>query len=134
MNLTVLTYIAYLIISITLTAWVAQTLFRNGRIFLVDCFLGKEDLADSVNHLLLVGFYLVNVGFVALFLRIGIDIGTVRSVLEVLSGKLGVVLLVLGVMHFGNIFVFTKLRRRGMRRHDPPPIEPTARVDAPKLG
>lgn len=134
MNLTVLTYITYLIISITLTAWVAQTLFRNGRIFLVDCFLGKEDLADSVNHLLLVGFYLVNVGFVALFLRIGIDIGTVRGVLEVLSGKLGVVLLVLGVMHFGNIFVFTKLRRRGMRRHDPPPIEPTARVDAPKLG
>lgn len=74
MNYTVITYLIYLVVSITLTAWVARTLFHNGRIFLVDCFLGKEDLADSVNRLLVVGFYLVNAGFIALYLKLGIEV------------------------------------------------------------
>jgi hypothetical protein len=56
------TYLAYLLISVALTVWVARTLHRNGRIFLVDSFLGNEPLADSVNHLLVVGFYLINIG------------------------------------------------------------------------
>ncbi|MDQ3266018.1 MAG: hypothetical protein M3Y59_20590 [Myxococcota bacterium] len=56
----VATYLAYLVISIGITVWVARTLQQNGRVFLVDAFLGKETLADSVNHLLVVGFYLVN--------------------------------------------------------------------------
>ena len=64
-------YVAYLTISISLTVWVARTLVKNGRIFLVDSFLGNESLADSVNHLLAVGFYLVNVGYVSLALKYG---------------------------------------------------------------
>ncbi len=60
------TYLSYLLISIALTVWVAKTLHQNGRIFLVDSFLGNEALADSINHLLFVGFYLVNLGFVTL--------------------------------------------------------------------
>ena len=134
MTYTVITYITYLILSITITAWVAQTLFRNGRIFLVDCFRGNQDLADSVNHLLLVGFYLVNVGFVTLFLKLGAEVVGMRDLLEALSAKLGVVLLVLGMMHFMNIYIFAKLRRRSLRHSDPPPIPPRAQVDAPKLG
>ena len=58
------TYLVYLTVSVALTMWVARTLHRNGRIFLVDAFHGNEGLADSVNHLLVVGFYLVNIGFV----------------------------------------------------------------------
>ena len=64
-------YVAYLFISIALTVWVARTLVKNGRVFLVDSFLGNESLADSVNHLLAVGFYLINVGYVALALKYG---------------------------------------------------------------
>src|SRR5690349_14833526 len=64
-------YLAYLAISIALTVWVARTLHKNGRIFLVETFLGNEALADSVNHLLVVGFYLVNIGFVTLALKYG---------------------------------------------------------------
>jgi hypothetical protein len=66
MNWLVSTYITYLAISIALTVWVARTLHKNGRIFLVDSFHGNEPLADSVNHLLVVGFYLINIGYVAL--------------------------------------------------------------------
>ena len=133
-NYTVITYLLYLVLSIGLTAWVARTLFKNGRIFLVECFQGKEDLADSVNHLLVVGFYLVNAGFIALYLRLGMDVLGTKHLLEALSAKMGVVLLVLGVMHFGNVVVFAKLRNRGHAHLAPPPIQPTATVNLPVKG
>jgi hypothetical protein len=125
------TYLTYLAISIALTVWVARTLHKNGRIFLVDAFGGNEPLADSVNHLLVVGFYLINVGYVALALREDRTPQDLQGVLETLSAKLGVVLLVLGAMHFFNLFVFSKLRKRGLNQVVPPlrpapPLLPTA--------
>ena len=65
MTIGISTYLIYLALSIALTIWVARTLHKNGRVFLVDVFHGNETLADSVNHLLVVGFYLVNIGFVS---------------------------------------------------------------------
>ena len=123
MTLTVWTQIVYLAISIALTVWVARTLHRNGRIFLLDCFHGNSGLADSVNHLLVVGFYLINIGFVTLALKYGDKATDAQTALEILSSKVGLVLVVLGVMHFFNLFVFTKLRRRATQhRTVPPPL------------
>ncbi|MFD0269890.1 hypothetical protein ACFVGY_25510 [Streptomyces sp. NPDC127106] len=125
MDLTVVAYVIYLLISIGLTIWVARTLSRNGRIFIADVLHGNEKLADAVNHLLVVGFYLVNIGFVALYLRSADTIDTARALFEALSVKLGVVLLVLGVMHLGNVWVLNKMRRRGiMERQQTPPVAP----------
>ncbi|WP_420035234.1 hypothetical protein ACN2WE_25245 [Streptomyces sp. cg28] len=125
MDLTVVAYVVYLVVSIGLTVWVARTLSRNGRIFLSDVLHGDEKLADAVNHLLVVGFYLVNLGFVALYLSGDENITTTRQVFESLSTKLGVVLLVLGAMHLGNVYVLNKIRRRGlMEREQRPPVPP----------
>ena len=122
-TLTVWTYLCYLAISIALTVWVARTLHKNGRIFLVDSFLGNELLADSVNHLLVVGFYLVNIGFVSLALKYGDKAVDAQTGLEILSSKVGLVLVVLGVMHFFNLYVFSRLRRRALQnRPVPPPL------------
>lgn len=121
-------YGLYLAISVALTIWVARTLHRNGRMFLVDSFGGNEKLADSVNHLLVVGFYLVNIGYVALALKYGEKPESLREGIEFLSTKVGLVLVVLGVMHFGNIAVFTKMRARALLEHRPPPVEPTDRT------
>jgi len=112
MNYVILTYSLYLVLSVSLTIWVASTLSRNGRIFLVDCFHQNEALADSVNRLLVVGFYLINLGFISLFLKIGINIEQPREIFEALSTKMGVVFLVLGFMHFFNLLIFAKMRRR----------------------
>src|SRR5215470_14329078 len=106
--MTVWAYLAYLAISIALTIWVARTLFKNGRIFLVDSFLGNEGLADSVNRLLVVGFYLINIGYVSLALRFGQKPDSLDELIEALSTKVGVVLLVLGGMHFFNLLVFSR--------------------------
>ena len=126
-TLTVWTYLCYVAISISLTVWVARTLHKNGRIFLVDSFLGNEPLADSVNHLLVVGFYLVNIGFVTLALKYGDKAVDAQTGLEILSTKIGLVLVVLGVMHFFNLYVFSKLRRRGLQHRSttPPPLPQT---------
>jgi hypothetical protein len=122
------TYIVYIALSIPLTIWVAQTLHKNGRVFLIDSFRGNERLAESVNHLLVVGFYLINIGYVALALKERIAPTDVREVFETISRKIGVVMLVLGAMHFFNIFVFSKMRRRALLQAVPPPVPPQTHV------
>ncbi len=127
MNETVITYAIYLAIAIPVTIWVARTLHKNGRIFLVTCFKENEELADSVNHLLLVGFYLVNLGFVILYLKLDQTVAGTTGIFEALSTKIGTVLLVLGAMHFLNMLIFTKLRQRGQEviyPAPPPPVPP----------
>lgn len=125
MDLTVLSYVIYLLISVVLTVWVARTLSRAGRVFLVQVFPGSENLADAVNHLLVVGFYLVNLGFVSLYLKSSTTADTARTVFEGLSVKEGVVLLVLGGMHLGNVFVLNRLRTGGRRDAGFPPVPPS---------
>lgn len=108
----VLTYAAYMLITVPLTLWVGRTLRRNGRVFLLDVFEGDEDLATAVNHLLVVGFYLVNLGYVCLALKVGDTVASTTQAIEALSVKVGAVVLVLGVLHLGNLYVLNKLRRR----------------------
>jgi hypothetical protein len=126
MSYTVYTYLLYLAISIALTVWVAHTLHKNGRIFLVDVFHGNEALADSVNHLLVVGFYLINLGYVSMALKLGYAINNTQEGIEALSVKIGMVLIVLGGMHFFNLFVFSRMRRRSTAHNQHPPVGPDA--------
>jgi hypothetical protein len=115
MNYTVLTYCIYLPVTIILTVWVARTLFVNGRIFLVEIFHQDHTLADSVNKLLLVGFYLINIGYAVYTLRIVDSIETTQAVIETLSMKIGWIILILGAMHFFNLFILFNLRKRAQQ-------------------
>ena len=130
MDIITITYLMYIAISIALTVWVAQTLFKNGRVFLVDVFSGNESLADSVNRLLVVGFYLINFGYVSLALKLGYELENMREGIEALSWKIGLVLVVLGGMHFFNLYVFSRIRRRPQPRQAPPLPRPGAYAEA----
>lgn len=135
---TEITYILYIIVSVALTVWVARTIQRNGRIFLVDATHGHEELADSINHLLVVGFYLINIGYVTLALKFGDKPDSFREAIEFLSTKIGLVLVVLGAMHFFNLFVISRMRQRAVdhaRSSDsqgfvpgPPPVAADAQM------
>ena len=81
----------------------------------MDIFHRNEALADSVNKLLVVGFYLVNVGYATLSLRIFESILNTQQLIEVLSYKLGCIILILGAMHFFNLFVFYSIRKRALQ-------------------
>jgi len=114
--------VAYVAISVAAIIWVARTLGCNGRGLLIDAFHGEGELADSVN-LLVAGFHLINVGCVALALRTADPAPSLRSALELVCNKLGVVLIVLGAMHFFNLYIFHRLRKRELAelRQPPPP-------------
>ena len=114
-------YAAYFLASLAMTVWVARTLHKNGRLFLIGAFSGNQEMADSVNHLLLVGFYLLNLGFILLFLSVGSKPADLVEGVEYISTKLGIVTLVLGLMHFFNMFNFSRMRRKGLAL-PPPPI------------
>ncbi len=106
---TELSYAIYLFVSITLTVWVARTLSKSGEVFLIKCFGQDESLAKSTNHLLVVGFYLVNIGFITLRLE-GWDV-TAGAIVPYLGGKIGITALILGAMHFFNMMMIAKFGR-----------------------
>jgi len=107
-------YAAYVALSLGITIWVGNTLSKNGLIFLVENFEGREELARSVNHLLLVGFYLVNVGFITLMLRYGGRPDGLVEAVEYLSTKIGLVVVLLGIMHFTNMYVLMRFRKSAL--------------------
>ena len=121
MNHHILTYLTYLPFSILLTIWVGKTLFKNGRPFLLDIFHGDTVLADAVNKLLLVGFYLINIGYAVITLRVLSSIDNPQEMIETLSKKIGAIILILGAMHFFNLYVLYKMRKRA-KLHFIPPI------------
>jgi len=111
MDLRFVDYLIYIAASVALTIWVGDTLYRNGRPFLVNV-LKEDGLADSVNHLLVVGFYLVNFGAAAILINAGDTPATVTDMLKQTVTRIGVVLLILGFMHFNNLMILRAIRRR----------------------
>ena len=105
-------YALYLLITIGITIWVARTLSRNGIVFLVQCFGQNGELARSTNHLLVVGFYLVNIGFITLALSFGTEPTTIPEAIRFLSTKVGLAVLVLGAMHFFNMGSIAQFGRK----------------------
>ena len=110
----VIGYLIYLPIVISLTIYVSKMLFKNGRLFMIDIFKGKEDIALATNKLFEVGFYLINIGWALLILEISyysINQMTYQTLIEILSKKIGGFSIYLGVMLFLNLYFFFRGRR-----------------------
>jgi hypothetical protein len=105
-------YAAYLAAALGMTVWVARTLSTNGEIFLIDCFGHDEKLARSTNHLLVTGFYLVNIGFILLALQLGREPQNAPEAIRFVATKVGLAVLVLGLWHFFNMHLIAKFGRK----------------------
>lgn len=144
----VLAYMIYLPVALGLTLYVARTLFANGRTFMLDIFKGKEDIANATNKLFEVGFYLLNMGFALLILKIDQGelvyyaadaagevtryrdaLDTIQEVVEVLARKLGGFAIYLGVMLFLNLYMFFRGRKKA--RQNAMLAQPIPVVNAP---
>nr|WP_295864329.1 hypothetical protein [uncultured Chitinophaga sp.] len=104
-------YMVYLPVVIVVTWLVAWILFKNSKVFMIDIFHGKQELALATNKLFETGFYLLNIGFAFWIMEIGQDLGTPRELVEVLSTKLGGFFIYLGIMLFLNLYLFFRGRR-----------------------
>ena len=108
-------YFIYLPIVIALTIFVSKMLFKNGKLFMIDIFKGKEDIALATNKLFEIGFYLINIGFALFTMKIfyyGSDPMSSQTLIEILSKKLGGFTIYLGVMLFFNLFLFFRGRKK----------------------
>ena len=131
MTITAFTYLLYVLSSVCITVFVAHTLSRNGRLFLVDAFQ-DEALADSVNHLLVVGFYLLNLGYVLFMMRTDQQIADFEDMIVYLAASLGFVLMAVGIVHFVNMFAIHRIGAYQDRRRQGPEAatkEPILDVD-----
>jgi hypothetical protein len=126
-------YIAYAVVAIALTAFLARTLFRNGVVFLKDVFGDREGLADAVNWLLVVGFYMFNLGYAFYVLRASRGLDAFDAV-QFFVNRVGALLLVLAVMHFANVLVFWRIRIHREQRDMAPPVAPNVYLPPPPQG
>jgi len=123
-------YAAYAAVAVGLTAWLARTLFRNGTVFLQDVFKDRPALAEALNRLLVVGFYMLNLGYAFYVLRAGQALGAFAAV-QFLVNRLAILLLSLAVLHFTNVFVFWRIRGHREQRHLPTPVAPQVLLPPP---
>jgi hypothetical protein len=125
MDPVVVGYLVYIALTVGLTVWVAQALSRHGRVYLAEVF-GNERTGAAMNQLLVVGFYLINFGVAALWLRTDQQVSNVRDLVQLLSMKLGTVLLVVGALHLINLLIFSRIRRNNLLLNSMrPATEPT---------
>ncbi|MGN6648121.1 MAG: hypothetical protein ACTHJT_16475 [Cytophaga sp.] len=118
-SLTIKTYLIYLPIAITMTVLVARTLFKNSKIFMMDIFHGRAEIALATNRLFEIGFYLLNIGAALLILK-SYRIESHQELIEVLSHKIGGFSIYLGVILFLNLLLFF----RGKRKASQSPAHP----------
>lgn len=105
-------YFIYLPVVIALTWYVSRTLFRNARIYMLDIFAGREDIAMATNRLFETGFYLLNIGFALMILEMYLPNNNYQDLIEALSYKIGGFAIYLGVMLFFNLLLFFRGKRK----------------------
>ncbi|WP_025145638.1 hypothetical protein [Pedobacter jeongneungensis] len=118
-------YAVYLPIALFLTFYVSKTLFKNSKIYMLDIFKGREEIANATNKLFETGFYLLNIGFALLIMKITISANDYRSLVEALSSKIGGFAIYLGIMLFINLYFFFRGKRKAKENQRPAPFQPS---------
>ena len=122
-------YLVYIVLAIGLVVWLARTISRNGEVFLRDVF-DSEEMGRSVNHLLVIGFYLLNMGYAVLLFRLDVAYGGLIEAFNDLITRVGVLVLSLGVIHLVNVAIFWRIRNYRSRSQVPTPA-PTVVMPPP---
>jgi len=122
-------YSLYLGLTLFLLILVGNTLFRNGKVFLYDIFNGDVELVEAINNLLLVGFYLINIGYVLASLK-AYGVNNWISMIEKLSSNLGGVMITVGIIHMFNILILFYMRRKNVKQKNQALLDPKEQPDA----
>ena len=115
-------YAVYLPVALFLTFYVSKTLFKNSKVYMLDIFKGREEIAFATNKLFETGFYLLNIGFALRIMKIEIGINDYRNIIEALSSKIGGFSIYLGIMLFINLYFFFRGKRKAKESLRPNPF------------
>ncbi len=105
-------YAVYLPIALFLTYYVSKTLFKNSKVYMLDIFKGREEIAFATNKLFETGFYLLNIGFALMILQMNLYNDSYQLLIEKLSYKIGAFSIYLGLMLFINLYFFFRGKRK----------------------
>ncbi len=99
-------YIAFGIIMYFVIFHLGRTFHKHGRIYMIDLFKKDEEhLVDSINNLLLLGYYLLNLGYATWSIIEWPQIQNLGGVFELVGRQSGIMIIMLGVIHYFNMFV-----------------------------
>ena len=118
MTLTISTYFIYIGISLILTILVGIILGKTGRALLLEYFHGNKNLAENINRLILLGYYLLNIGYISLTTNTGIKVRDYEHMFEILSNKIGITFLVLAGFYLVDMLLLFKLRKKNKHLED----------------
>ena len=107
MNYNILSYGLYLPITFYITILVGRELHKAGKYFVCEMIRHDKAFANAVNNSLLIGYYLINLGYVTIMISSWQEITCFTSLLITLCDKIGIILITLGFIHFMNMLVLT---------------------------
>lgn len=113
-------YAVYVPVALFLTFYVSRTLFRNSKVYMLDIFKGREEIANATNKLFETGFYLLNIGFALMILKLNLYTNDYQNLVEALSYKIGSFSIYLGLMLFINLYFFFRGKRKASQPQQPP--------------
>lgn len=112
MNLNLVAYGLFFAIVVYIIIVVGRSCYRNGNIFVLELLPGHEELCIRINKMLLLGYYLLNIGYAAMTLVSWQAIGTISQLVEIVAYKISVIICILSVLHYLNIYLLTNYARK----------------------
>lgn len=108
MNLNLLAYCIFLAIVVYIIVVIGRICYRNGNVYVLSLMPGHEDLCIRINRMLLIGYYLINIGYAATTLIRWRTITTYAQLVDMTASALAIIICMLAVLHYLNIYILTK--------------------------
>lgn len=108
MNLNLLAYCIFLLSTVYIIVVIGKICYRNGNTYVLSLIPGHQELCLRINRILLTGYYLVNIGYTATTLAGWKQVHTFIGLAETLTHRIGYILLLLAILHYGNLFIITR--------------------------
>ncbi len=112
MNLNLIAYLVYGLIILPVIIFVGRSCHLNGKPFIMHFAKDQKSIGNSISHLLLIGYYLVNIGFTIYIVSKWKQLGSNQETLESICIHIGAILLILAVLHYLNIIGITLFFKR----------------------
>ena len=108
MNLNIIAYLIYFSITAIIIVKVGKICYKNGNIYVADLIPNHADICQKINQILLLAYYLLNIGYSAMTLISWQKITSSTQLIETICTKTAVIIFIISILHYFNILIITK--------------------------